>query len=128
MIDSKLLLPYGLTAQAQFLAAAGEPARALALLDDALEVASSTTSRFYLAETQRSRAGARAALGDPDAEQDLHLAVATASHQGSIPFELRARLALSELGQHSDRLDELRSDPALVAASGIAPGAVAPPT
>ena len=128
MIDSKLLLPYGLTAQAQFLSAAGEPRRALALLDDALEVATSTTSRFYLAETQRSRAVTRAALGDPQAEEDLHLAVSTASRQGSIPFELRARLALSELGQRTDRLDELWSDPAFVAASGVAPRAGAPPT
>lgn len=118
MIDSKLLLPYGLTLQGELRTAAADHRGARTVLDQALAVAEETGSRFYRAETLRHRARVRRALGEPGAEEDLQAAVEMASRQGSIPFELRARLDLAELGHRSRRLEELLADPRAVEASG----------
>jgi class 3 adenylate cyclase/tetratricopeptide (TPR) repeat protein len=119
MIDSKLLLPYGLTAQADLVATVGDHEQALGLFAEALAVADETGSRFYRAETLRLRARTRRALGDDDGIRDLDDAVAVASAQGSLPFELRARFDLAGLGHRSARLDALLADEGAVVASGI---------
>lgn len=119
VIETRLLLPYGLTAQAELIAAAGDHEEALAVLGLALSTADATGSQFYRAETHRLRAHTRAALGDALALEDLHLAAETAQDQGSIPFELRARLDLAEWGLRSDRLDELEGDQDYLAAAGV---------
>jgi tetratricopeptide (TPR) repeat protein len=128
MIDSKLLLPYGLTAQGDFVASTGDHDQALGLFDEALAVADATGSKFYRAETHRLRARTRAALGDPNAADDLRLAIELAHRQGSIPFELRARLDAAELGERSSRLDELCADVGFVAASGAGRHDLSTPT
>ena len=47
-----------------------------------------------------------------------HRAIELASRQGSIPFELRARLDLAELGSRSPRLEDLLAVAAFAAAHG----------
>jgi tetratricopeptide (TPR) repeat protein len=128
MIDSQLLLPYGLTAQAELLDAAGDHDQALALCDQALTIADATGSRFYGSETLRLRARARRALGQPLAVEDLHLAIELAAHQGSIPFELRARLDLADVGRRTARLDELLAHPSFVVAAGVRSSDLSSPT
>ena len=119
MIHSRLLLPYNLTAQAELLAEVGDHDQALDLFDEAMVVADETGSRYYSAETLRLRARTRRALGHPLAIDDLHRAIELASRQGSIPFELRARLDLAELGSRSPRLEDLLAVAAFAAASGV---------
>jgi class 3 adenylate cyclase len=119
MIDARLLLPYGMTAQGEFRARADDHAAAVALFDAAMAMADATGSQFYRAETHRLRARSRQALGEVSADDDLHAAIELAERQGSIPFELRARVDLARSGQRSDRLDELLAEPASVAAAGL---------
>jgi hypothetical protein len=120
MIDAKLLLPYGLTAQGDFVAAAGDHRGAVELFDKSMSVADETGSQFYRAETHRLRARARRALGDRFAADDLYAAIELACRQGSVPFELRARMDLAHAGERSSRLDELLADPRSMVAAGMA--------
>ena len=119
MLGAKLVLPYGMTARGEFVAAAGDHAEAVALFDAAMAVADETGSQFYRAETHRLRARSRRALGDASAGEDLQTAIELAQQQGSIPFEVRARVDLAEAGQRSERLDELLADPMSLVAAGL---------
>ena len=51
-----------------------------------------------------------------------------AQAQGSIPFELRARLDLEVGGSPSDRLAELVASPGFLEAAGVAPDDPPPPS
>lgn len=90
MIDSQAFVPFGLTRQAQLLSALDDDRAALELLDRAEAVAAETGSRFYLAETWRTRASI---LGRSDPSQGHHAldeALRIAREQGAVVFERRA--------------------------------------
>ncbi|RTL04581.1 MAG: hypothetical protein EKK62_16020 [Acidimicrobiia bacterium] len=90
MIDSLAFLPFGLTQQAPLADLIEGPEAATALLDRAEAVAEQTGSRFYLAETHRTRAAVLRSV-DPDlSRQSLERAVEVARRQGAIVFERRA--------------------------------------
>src|SRR5690606_14402989 len=90
MIDSLAFLPFGLTQQAPLADLIEGPEAATALLDRAEAVAEQTGSRFYLAETHRTRAAVLRSV-DPDlSRQSLERAVEVARRQGAVVFERRA--------------------------------------
>ncbi len=73
----------------------GDAATAVGYFDRALDLASSTGARFYVAETLRGRGEARRRLGQPAAAKaDLEEALSVAVRQGAVLFETRARAAL----------------------------------
>ena len=120
MVDTLLLVPYALTNQAMCVGAIGEHDRALALLDEALEVADQTGSAFYSAETHRVRSEVLRSAGAPRdvSLEALGTAVVLASRQHSIPFEIRARAALGEYGIDDARLLDLLADPGSALSAG----------
>ncbi len=121
MIDSRLLLPYGLTAQGSITAELGRLDEALELFDQALLVADETGSQFYSAETHRLRARSLRSVDEKRADAELRRAAELARLQGSVPFEVRALVDLAALGHHAPRLDELLAIPGSLAAAGLAP-------
>jgi predicted ATPase len=96
-------------AHAEAEARAGEPARAIAIIDDALATSDQTGHRAFDAELRRVR-GEVLAQGDPAnraaAEQAYRTAIAVAQQQGARSYELRAALALAKLYQSTGRLVE----------------------
>jgi predicted ATPase len=87
-------------------AGAGDTARALAVLDEALATSERTGHRAFDAELSRAR-GAMLQKRDPAdpvaAEQAFHTAVAVAKSQSTRSFELRAALSLAKLYQSTAR-------------------------
>jgi predicted ATPase len=87
-------------------ARAGDPDRAVAILDEALATCDRTGGRTFEAELHRVR-GEILLERDPaslaPAEEALLTAVAVAKQQGTRSFELRAALALAKLYQATGR-------------------------
>ena len=93
-------------AHAQAEAGAGEPERAIAILDEALAASGRTGHRAFDAELHRAR-GEILLKRDPakpaPAEEAFLSAVAVAKQQATRSFELRAALALAKLYQSIGR-------------------------
>ena len=87
-------------------ARAGDPDRALAILDEALATSDRTGYRAFEAELHRAR-GEILLKRDPanpaPAEEAFLTAIAVAKQQGTRSFELRAALALAKLYQSTGR-------------------------
>ena len=87
-------------------ARAGDPDRALAILDEALATCERMGYRAFEAELHRSR-GEILLKRDPanpaPAEEAFLTAIAVAKQQGTRSFELRAALALAKLYQSTGR-------------------------
>ena len=87
-------------------AEAGDPDRAVAILDDALTTVDRVGHRAFEAELHRAR-GELLLNRDPanpaPAEEALLTAIAVAREQGTRSFELRAALALAKLYQSTGR-------------------------
>ena len=87
-------------------ARAGNPDRAVAILDEALATCDRTGHRAYEAELRRAR-GETLLKRDPansaPAEEAFLSAIAVAKQQGTRSFEMRATLALARLYQSTGR-------------------------
>ena len=87
-------------------AAAGDPERAIAILDEALATADRLGYRAFEADLHRAR-GEMLLERDPanlaPAEEVFLTAIAVAKQQGARSFELRAALALAKLYQSTGR-------------------------
>ena len=87
-------------------AEAGDPGRAVAILDDALATADRVGHRAFEAELHRAR-GELLLKRDPansvPAEEAFLTAIAVAREQGTRSFELRAALALAKLYRATGR-------------------------
>ena len=87
-------------------AQAGDPARAIAILEEALATCDRTGYRAFEAELHRTR-GEMLLKRDPanpaPAEEAFQTAIAVARRQGTRSFELRAALALAKLYQSTGR-------------------------
>jgi class 3 adenylate cyclase/predicted ATPase len=104
-------------------ARAGDPARGIAILDEALATCDRLGSRAFEAELHRARGDIllqrdRAKLAP--AEEAFLTSIAVAKQQGTRSFGLRAALALAKLYQSTGRLADAHADlaPAL---EGFAP-------
>ena len=87
-------------------AEAGDPGRAVAILDEALETADRLGYRAFEAELHRARGGIllmRDSANTAPAEEAFLTAIAIAKQQGTRSFELRAALALAKLYQSTNR-------------------------
>jgi predicted ATPase len=87
-------------------ARAGDPNRAIAILDEALATSDRMGYRAFEAELHRVRGGiliARDSAKSAPAEQAFLAAIAVAKRQGTRSFELRAALALAKLYQSTAR-------------------------
>ena len=85
---------------------AGDPDRAIAILDEALATADRLGYRAFEAELHRARGETlltRDPLNSAPAEGALLTAIAVAQQQGTRSFELRAALALARLYQSTER-------------------------
>jgi predicted ATPase len=93
-------------------ARAGDPERAIAILDEALATCERVGYRAFEAELHRAR-GEMLLKRDPanpaPAEDALLTAIAIAKQQGTRSFELRAALALAKLYESTGRLEEARA-------------------
>ena len=102
---------------------AGDPARAVAILDEALTTADRTGYRAFEAELHRV-SGELLPMRDPathaPAEEAFLNAIAVAKQQGTRSFELRAALSLAKLYQSTGRPAEAHAVLAPVLA-GFAP-------
>jgi tetratricopeptide (TPR) repeat protein len=94
-------------ALAQAEARAGDPDRAIAIIDEALATVDRLGYGAFEAELHRAR-GEILLKRDPSipapAEEAFQTAIAVAKHQGTRSFELRAALGLAKLYQSTDRL------------------------
>jgi len=90
-------------------ARAGDPGRAITILDEALATCDRTGHRTFEAELHRVR-GEILLQGDPgnpaSVEEAFLTAIAVAKQQGARSFELRAALALAKLYQSTARPTE----------------------
>ena len=88
---------------------AGDPGRAIAILDEALATSDRTDGRAFEAELHRAR-GEMLLRRDPanpaPAEEAFLTAIAVAKQQGTCSFELRAALSLAKLYQSTARPTE----------------------
>ena len=87
-------------------AGAGDPARAIAILDEEVAMCDRTGNRAFAAELHRVRAEMllrRDSANPAPAERAFLAAVAVARQQGTRSFELRAALALAKLYQSTGR-------------------------
>jgi predicted ATPase len=85
---------------------AGDPDRAVAILDEALATSDRTGHRAFEAELHRTRGTillVREPANPAAAEQALLAAIAIAKQQGTRSFEVRAALALAKLYQSTGR-------------------------
>ena len=87
-------------------AQAGDPARAIAIIEEALATADRTGYRAFEAELHRTR-GEILLKRDPantaPAEEAFLTAIAVSKQQATRSFELRAALSLAKLYQSTDR-------------------------
>jgi class 3 adenylate cyclase/predicted ATPase len=122
LLRERHILPFnGLCkiALAEAEARAGDTARALAILDEALATSERTGHRAFDAELHRSR-GELLLKRDPTnpapGEEALRAAIAVAKQQGTRSFELRAALSLAKMYQSIGRPAEANAvlAPALV--------------
>jgi predicted ATPase/class 3 adenylate cyclase len=93
-------------ALAEVEARAGDPARAVAILDEALATCDRTGYRAFEAELHRARGEMllRRDPGNPGpAAEALLIAIAVAKQQGTRSFELRSALSLAKLYQSTGR-------------------------
>jgi predicted ATPase len=109
--EQKVLLFDGLLkiAQAEAEAGAGDPDRAVAIVNEALATVEATGYRAFEAELNRVRGELLIRREAPDiavAEQALQSAVAVARLQKTQSFELRAALSLAKLYQSTGRPNE----------------------
>ena len=105
-------LDLGSIALAEAEARAGDPGRAIALLDEALATDERASCRTFEAELQRARGEILLQRGpkDPRQAEDAFLAaIAVAKHQGVRSFELRAALPLSKLYSATHRAEEAQA-------------------
>ena len=87
-------------------ARAGDPDRAVAILDEALATCDRTGYRAFEAELHRARGDIllkRDPANPAPAEEALRTAIAVAKRQGTRSFELRAALSLAKLYQSTGR-------------------------
>ena len=87
-------------------AGAGDPDRAIAILDEALATSDRTGYRAFEAELHRARGEillTRDLVHAPPAEDAFLTAIAVAKRQGTRSFELRAALSLAKLYQSTGR-------------------------
>jgi predicted ATPase len=87
-------------------ARAGDPDRALAVLDEALATSDRTGFRPFDAELHRARGESllkRDRANPAPAEEAFQMAIAVATRQGTRNFALRAALSLARLYQSTDR-------------------------
>ena len=87
-------------------AAAGDPGRAVVILDEALATCDRTGYRAFEAELHRVRGEVllkRDTANPEPAEEALLTAIAVAKQQGTRSFELRAALSLAKLYQSTAR-------------------------
>ena len=109
--EQNILLFDGLLkiALAEAEAQAGDPDRAIAILEEALATVDRLSYRAFEAELHRVR-GETLLKRDPDdpasAEEALLTAIAVAKEQGTRSFELRAALSLAKLHQSTGRSAE----------------------
>jgi predicted ATPase len=102
---------YELLVFAQALLKAGEPDRALDIVEEALEFINKSQNRVFQSEAQRLKGECLAACirDGIDAETWLTNAMATAVQQGALSFELRAATNLARMwsgrGRHDDARD-----------------------
>ena len=88
---------------------AGDPDRAIAILDEALATSDRTGHRAFDAELHRTRGTillVREPANPAAGEQALLAAIAIAKQQGTRSFEVRAALALAKLYRSTGRLAE----------------------
>ena len=109
-------------------ARAGDPDRAVAILDEALATADRLGYRAFEAELHRARGDALLMRDPPDpvpAEDAFLTAIAVAKQQGTRSFELRAAVSMAKLYHSTGRLVEAHAvlAPAL---EGFAPTAEMP--
>ena len=93
-------------ARAQAEARAGDPARAIMILDEALATCDRTGYRAYEAELHRGRGEVLLQLDSANpapAEEAFRTALAVAGRQGARSFALRAALSLAKLYQSTGR-------------------------
>jgi tetratricopeptide (TPR) repeat protein len=107
--EQNVLLYDGLLkiALAEAEAAAGDPGRAVVILDEALATCDRTGYRAFEAELHRVRGEIllrRDTAGPEPAEEALLTSIAVAKQQGTRSFELRAALSLAKLYQSTGRL------------------------
>src|SRR5208283_5071851 len=84
-------------------ARAGDPARALAILDEALATCDRLGYRAFEGELHRARGEILLKRNPAPAEEAFQAAIAVAKRQGARSFELRAALALVKLYQSTGR-------------------------
>ena len=93
-------------ALAEVEAQAGDPNRAMAILDETLATCERTGHRAFEAELHRARGEMllrRDSTNPAAAEEALRSAIAVAREQGTRSFELRAALSLAKLCQSTGR-------------------------
>lgn len=102
---AELMRPYGLMLLAETVAAAGDPQRALSLLDEAAAVASVNQTRFCEPELHRLRGEFVLAANGDNGEALAHFqkAARLAHEMGALALELRATLSLASAARGSER-------------------------
>jgi adenylate cyclase len=106
---NRLYIPVFLGLHADLEATAGEPERALALIDEGLVAAQVSGNQLYDAFLYRLRADTlleRDPANPAPAEEAYQTAIVIAKRQGARSYELPASLALAKLYQSTDRLAE----------------------
>ena len=99
-VGSRVWLASQLCACADAYIRAGDPARALELLGEALEVSEQTKQSFFRPEVLRLQADTALALGRTDApaaRAQLEAAIALAREQSAVALEFRAACSLARL-------------------------------
>ena len=109
--EQNVLLYDGLlkVALAEAEAAAGDPGRAVVILDEALATCDRTGYRAFEAELHRVRGEIllrRDTTSPEPAEEAFQSAIAVAKQQGTRSFELRAALSLAKVYQSTGRFAE----------------------
>src|SRR5271165_1790552 len=129
LLREQNVLPYdGLLkiALAEAEARAGDPDRAVSILDEALATCARTGHRAFEAELNRTRGEIllKRDPANPAPAEEAHLsAIAVAKHQATRSFQLRAALALAKLYQSTGRPADAHAvlSPALEGFSSLVP-------
>jgi hypothetical protein len=97
VLASDSYTPYWLTQLGLAQQVAGRHGDAMLSLEQAVEVADSTGSEFFSAETLRALGKLQVEAGDPSGIGRIREAVELARRQGALAFEQRATATLTEL-------------------------------